>query len=238
MILRQALRMLARDWRAGELRVLGMALVVAVASVTSVAFFADRVSLALVRDAHQLLGADLVLVSDHPWQAGVGDEISNFENVVGSNLADTLIKLQRYDEARTELLRAIECDKPYGHAAEPWKTFDNLRKLELATGNPQAAAAARQQAIAKYLAYRQAGGGEHEWAAQVCAMAIEAIKKGQIDEVRAQLADSATTESGKLFISRIQAILAGDRNPALAADPNLDYDDAAELQLLLARLGK
>ncbi len=59
--------MLARDWRAGELRVLAIALVIAVASVTSVAFFADRVSQALVRDAHQLLGADLVLVSDHPW---------------------------------------------------------------------------------------------------------------------------------------------------------------------------
>ncbi len=59
--------MLARDWRAGELRVLAVALVIAVASVTSVAFFADRVSRALVRDAHQLLGADLVLVSDHPW---------------------------------------------------------------------------------------------------------------------------------------------------------------------------
>ncbi len=60
--------MLLRDWRAGELRVLGFALVIAVASVTSVAFFADRVSQALVRDAHQLLGADLVLVSDHPWK--------------------------------------------------------------------------------------------------------------------------------------------------------------------------
>ena len=57
-----------RDWRAGELRVLAVALVIAVASVTSVAFFADRVGQALVRDAHQLLGADLVLVSDHPWQ--------------------------------------------------------------------------------------------------------------------------------------------------------------------------
>ncbi|MCG6951167.1 MAG: FtsX-like permease family protein [Betaproteobacteria bacterium] len=65
--LRLALRMLARDWRAGELRVLAAALVVAVASVTSVAFFADRVSQALVRDAHQLLGADLVMVSDHAW---------------------------------------------------------------------------------------------------------------------------------------------------------------------------
>src|SRR5687767_7533569 len=59
--------MLARDWRAGELRVLAMALVLAVAAITSVAFFADRVGQALARDAHQLLGADLVLVSDHPW---------------------------------------------------------------------------------------------------------------------------------------------------------------------------
>lgn len=71
-----ALRMLGRDWRAGELRVLAAALVVAVASITSVAFFADRVSRALVRDAHQLLGADLVLVSDHAWRPAIADEIA------------------------------------------------------------------------------------------------------------------------------------------------------------------
>jgi putative ABC transport system permease protein len=75
-LIRQALRMLARDWRAGEVRVLAAALVVAVASITSVAFFADRVSRALVRDAHQLLGADLVLVSDHPWKRDIADEIA------------------------------------------------------------------------------------------------------------------------------------------------------------------
>ena len=74
--MKQSLKMLLRDWRAGELRVLAMALVVAVASITSVAFFADRVGRALVRDAHQLLGADLVLVSDHAWQAGIADEIA------------------------------------------------------------------------------------------------------------------------------------------------------------------
>lgn len=76
MTLRLAWRMLLRDWRAGELRVLGVALVIAVASVTSVSFFADRVSHALVRDAHQLLGADLVFVSDHAWQPGIADEIA------------------------------------------------------------------------------------------------------------------------------------------------------------------
>lgn len=71
-----AWRMLRRDWRAGELRLLAVALAVAVASVTSVGFFADRVSRALVRDAHQLLGADLVLVSDHPWGEELAGEIA------------------------------------------------------------------------------------------------------------------------------------------------------------------
>ncbi len=71
-----ALRMLGRDWRAGELRILALALVIAVASVTSVAFFADRVRQALLREAHQLLGADVVLTADHPWRKEIRDEIA------------------------------------------------------------------------------------------------------------------------------------------------------------------
>ena len=55
----QALRMTRRDWRAGELRFLLIALVVAVAALSSVGFFVDRMRSALARDAHQLLGADL-----------------------------------------------------------------------------------------------------------------------------------------------------------------------------------
>ncbi len=70
-----AWRMLRRDWRAGELRVLALALIVAAASVTSVAFFADRVRQALVREAHQLLGADVVLSADHAWPSAMRDEI-------------------------------------------------------------------------------------------------------------------------------------------------------------------
>jgi len=70
------LRMLLRDWRAGELRVLAIALVVAVASITSVGFFSDRVRQALTREAHQLLGADLVMVADHPWPEAVRVEIA------------------------------------------------------------------------------------------------------------------------------------------------------------------
>lgn len=65
-LLAQSLRMTVRDWRAGELRLLAAALVVAVAAVTSVGFLVDRIRLGLGRDATQLLGADLVLNSDTP----------------------------------------------------------------------------------------------------------------------------------------------------------------------------
>ncbi|HYT47681.1 MAG TPA: hypothetical protein VEL04_04630, partial [Burkholderiales bacterium] len=75
--MKQSLHMLARDWRSGELRVLALALVIAVASVSSVAFLGDRVSRAIVRDAHQLLGADLVLLSDHPWNEAFIEKLTS-----------------------------------------------------------------------------------------------------------------------------------------------------------------
>ena len=63
---RLAWRLLSRDWRAGELRVLIAALVLAVASVGTVGFFTDRVKGALTRQANLLLGADLLLSGDRP----------------------------------------------------------------------------------------------------------------------------------------------------------------------------
>lgn len=67
--LRLALKLLWRDHRAGELALIATAIVIAVASVTTVGFFADRVHQALSRQANQLLGADLVIVSRAPVAA-------------------------------------------------------------------------------------------------------------------------------------------------------------------------
>lgn len=61
-----AWRMLRRDWRAGEMRVLAIALVIAVAAVTSVNVFTDRIAQGLEQQANALLGADLVLDSASP----------------------------------------------------------------------------------------------------------------------------------------------------------------------------
>lgn len=63
-MLKLSMRMTLRDWRAGELRFLLVALALAVASLSAVQFFTDRMGAALQRDAHQLLGADLRVTSD------------------------------------------------------------------------------------------------------------------------------------------------------------------------------
>ena len=55
---------LLRDLRAGELRLLMVAVTLAVASLTAVGFFADRLNGGLQRDALQLLGGDAVVRSD------------------------------------------------------------------------------------------------------------------------------------------------------------------------------
>lgn len=70
----QALRMTARDWRAGQLRFLLVALVVAVAALSAAGFFIDRLRAGLNRDAYQLLGADLVVATDQPTPQAWRDE--------------------------------------------------------------------------------------------------------------------------------------------------------------------
>ena len=62
---RLGLRTLWRDFRSGELRLLILAVTLAVAALTAVGFFADRLKGGLQRDARQLLGGDAVVSSDN-----------------------------------------------------------------------------------------------------------------------------------------------------------------------------
>jgi len=65
-LLRLSINLLRRDWRAGEWRVLLIALMLAVGSISTVGLFADRVRIALQQEASSLLGADLRLASTRP----------------------------------------------------------------------------------------------------------------------------------------------------------------------------
>ncbi|MEO8101380.1 MAG: FtsX-like permease family protein, partial [Betaproteobacteria bacterium] len=64
-----ALRMLRRNGKSGEARVLLVALFIAVMSVSTVSFFADRVESALNRQANELIAADAVVITDKPVSA-------------------------------------------------------------------------------------------------------------------------------------------------------------------------
>jgi putative ABC transport system permease protein len=66
-----AWRQLTRDFRAGELRLLFVAVALAVAALTAVGFFADRLNAGLSRDATQLLGGDAIVASDQPTPMAV-----------------------------------------------------------------------------------------------------------------------------------------------------------------------
>ncbi len=61
-----AWRQTQRDFRAGELRLLLAAVMLAVAALTAVGFFADRIERGLARDARQMLGGDAIVSSDKP----------------------------------------------------------------------------------------------------------------------------------------------------------------------------
>ena len=108
---RLAFRMLLRDWRAGELRVLALALVLAAGSVSSVAFFADRVRQALTREAHQVLGADVLLSADHPWSSEFREAMAT----PGLRHAESVsfVSMARAgDEAQLAAIKAVSPDYP------------------------------------------------------------------------------------------------------------------------------
>jgi putative ABC transport system permease protein len=69
-----AWQQLRSQWHSGEVRVLFLALVLAVAATTSVGFFTDRIQSALIRQGGLLLGADLVVSADHALPAHFAEE--------------------------------------------------------------------------------------------------------------------------------------------------------------------
>jgi len=159
------------------------------------------------------------------------------EGIIRSNIAIDLIQLRRYDEARREIERAVECQKPFGHAAEPWKSFNILCDLEHAVANEPAAREARRQAIEAYLAYRRDGGESQIPGGRLCALVAERPAEAGVKFAQL-LQDLETPAWARSLVPALQSVLAGSLDVALADDPNLDYDDAAELLLLIESLPK
>ena len=64
MSLTLAWQQLLAQWRAGYLRVLLLAIIVAVAAITAVSFFTQRIGLQLNTQGALVLGGDVVMIAD------------------------------------------------------------------------------------------------------------------------------------------------------------------------------
>ena len=167
----------------------------------------------------------------------IGDQAT--EGVARNNIADALRKLHRLTEARQEIHRAIECKAPFGHASEPWKSWEILAMIETADGNPTAAAEARAKAIDCYLSCRRDGGENHFTQGRIALAVTQALQAGDNTAAAGLLQPLAADPDYALlhtFIHALQAIVAGSRDPQLAHAPDLHYAMAAEILLLLEKL--
>jgi putative ABC transport system permease protein len=154
-LFRSALRMLRRDLRAGELGLLGMALLLAVASLTSVGFLTDRVKQALDQNATQLLGGDLLISADHEIPAALLDEARarglsftrsiTFNSMATSDEAAQMVAVKAVEtgfplrgEVQLSDFAGTATDQAGGppQAGEAWVDDSLLPALQLKPGQP------------------------------------------------------------------------------------------------------
>ncbi|HUO81274.1 MAG TPA: FtsX-like permease family protein [Gammaproteobacteria bacterium] len=170
--LAMALKALAREWRSGELAVLFAALVVAVAALTAVGFFTDRVAQAVELQASEVLAADLLLRSaeeiapDYEAQArrrGLRTAATlGLTSVVGIGERTALAHVKAAGDGYPLRGRLQVADRPFGPArhtdsipppGEAWPVLRLMALLGAGIGDTLRVGA-RELAITRVLEYR------------------------------------------------------------------------------------
>lgn len=158
-----SLNLLRRDWRAGEWRVLLLALVLAVGSLATVGLFADRVRQALQQQAQSLIGADLRITSTRPFSPAYRKaaearglqvvQSRTFPSMVSKGQQVSLCEIQAV-EAGYPLRGKLEIDDGSVHLAQAiptrgtvWADERLLRRLDVQTGD-EVGIGARRFAVA------------------------------------------------------------------------------------------
>jgi putative ABC transport system permease protein len=148
-----ALRNLLRDVRSGELAVLALALLVAVASLTAVGFFTSRVGRAVAQQAGEVLAADLRLESAREIATGYDEEaarrglttarLMSMPSVVFYGEESSLVALRAVGDGYPLRGRLKVADEPFGPArvtdeipgpGEAWADSRLLARLGVTTG--------------------------------------------------------------------------------------------------------
>ncbi len=129
-----AWRLMWRDWRGGELRLLFFALVLAVTSVTGIALFTDRLERALMLESANMLAADRVLHTREPAPAEINAEAVNRGFRTASTLSFTSMA---FSEGGNMLVAAKAVSDEYPLRGEVITTLQPFtRGAPVASGPP------------------------------------------------------------------------------------------------------
>lgn len=173
-----AVRFLLRDWRAGELGLLALALLICVASITTVAFFIDRVEQAINQQSSELLAADFVISSrdaideqrlrEAQAMGLTASHMKLFRSVLVVNDKVQLVEAKVVDAQYPLRGKLLLSDTPYGESAsvqgkpasgEVWVEPRLLQAMELEVGN-RVELGARDFVISNVISYEPDRGGD------------------------------------------------------------------------------
>ena len=151
--LKLAWRLLKRDWYVGELRILIIALVIAVTSITAIGLFTQRIDLALNDQTGRFLGADLLLSSPRPVEPSITTKAHqlmlkqsqgmSFSSVVMANDQFQLAHIKAVDSSYPLRGSIKISESPYADthtvqqgpvAGEVWLSQRILDSLNIGTG--------------------------------------------------------------------------------------------------------
>ena len=152
-IIRLAWRQTWRDLAAGEIRLMLMALVMAVMAVTAVGLITDRAKLGLQQEANRLLGGDAALRADTPIDTEVAASARNmsldvaqtasFPSMVQAGERVSLADIRAIDahyplrgEFQIRRVNSSSSEKVQGgpDAGSVWLSEDAARKLQVEMG--------------------------------------------------------------------------------------------------------
>ena len=177
-MIKLSLRFLMRDWRAGELSLLAMALLICVASITTVGFFTNRVERAMQQQSSELLAADFVIATTRK----IAPERTNqsksfnldtsymnlFRSVALVNEEVQLVEVKAVDATYPLRGELLVSDKPFSEkvasagapkSGEVWVAPRLLQALDIQLGT-KVTLGAREFTITKTIEYEPDRGGD------------------------------------------------------------------------------
>ncbi|MDH3841671.1 MAG: ABC transporter permease, partial [Chromatiales bacterium] len=152
--LRLAFSALLRDWRSGELMTLLAALIIGVTALSAVSMFTSRITVAVQRQAGEVLAADLVWRSGRPasaeLRASAADfnlktaNVSSFPSMAWAGDEGSLAEVRAVDDAYPLRGTILVADKLFGESSatnavprsgEAWAEARLLARLGLEPGD-------------------------------------------------------------------------------------------------------